>query len=742
MACQPVTPVERPAVRFPNDGETVGDFCLLAGLGAGAQGRVFLASQPALADRPVVVKFIPRDGQEHLALARLQHTHIVPLYSVQDIPERGLLALCMPYFGGMTLARLLQAVRHISPDRRSGQLLVEALREAQAAAPVSLTVAGPACQLLARLSYVQAVCWMGTCLADALHYAGERGLVHLDLKPTNVLLAADGQPMLLDFHLAHAPVPAGAPVPERLGGTPAYMAPEHQAALLAVADGGGVRVGVDGRADIYGLGAALYEALGGSVPPPAGRAGRELRQRNPQVTPSLADLLARCLAPDPRERYPSGAALAADLRRYLADFPLQGVRNRSPVERWRRWRRRRPAALARTGWLLGLAAAAILGVIHAGRQQHQARLALEEGRDHLANQRPVEALGAFRRGLALAEPIPLSQDLVAALRHHERVAERTQAARDLHLLVDRLRPFYGMAGLTPAEARRLEARCRQFWEQRDLIRQRLEPLQEPDLARQVEADLLDVAILWTDLSVRLAGEHPSDTRREALRVLDQAEELFGASCVLAQERRTHAAALKLPEPVAGLLPAPRTAWEHAALGRALLRAGDLSAAAQAFQQALERNPQDLWASFYSGTCAYRQARYGDAALAFQTCVALAPEQAWCFYNRGLAYLEWGRLDRALHDFDTALRLDSTLAAAAQGRGRLHYRAGRFAEARADLQQALDGGAAPAAVYYDFALVHFAQGDRAAALHDLEQALRHEPGHAEARVLRNRLHGAP
>ncbi len=742
MACQPVTPAERPAVWFPRDGEAVGDFCLLAGLGAGAQGRVFLASQPALADRPVVVKFIPRDGQEHLALARLQHTHIVPLYSVQDIPERGLLALCMPYFGGMTLARLLQAVRHVSPERRSGQQLLEVLREAQAAAPVSLAVAGPACQLLPRLSYVQAVCWIGTCLADALHYADERGLVHLDLKPTNVLLAADGQPMLLDFHLAHAPVPAGAPVPERLGGTPAYMAPEHQAALLAVAEGGAVRVGVDGRADIYGLGAVLYEALGGSAPPPAGRAGQQLRQRNPQVTAGLADLLARCLAPDPHDRYPNAAALAADLRRHLADLPLQGVRNRSPVERWRKWRRRRPTALSRTGWLLALAAAAVLGVVHVGRQQQQARLALEEGRDHLANQRPAEALVAFRRGLALAEPIPLSQDLIGALRHHQRLAERTQAARDLHTLVDWLRPFYGMAGLTPAEARRLEARCRWFWEQRDVIRRRLEPLPEPELARQVETDLLDLAVLWTDLAVRLAGAHAADARREALRVLDEAEGLFGASCVLAQERSAHAVALGLPEPVGVRPPAPRTAWEHTALGRALLRAGDLTTAATAFEQALEREPQDLWANFYSGMCAYRQARYADAALAFQACVALAPDQAWCFYNRGLAYLEWERLDRALADFDTALRLDPTLAAAAQGRGRLHYRAGRFAEARADLQRALDGGAAPAAVWYDLALVHLGQGDRAAALEELGRALRYDPDHAEARALRDRLQGGP
>jgi hypothetical protein len=64
---------------FPEAGQTLGDFHLLAELGSGALGRVFLATQPSLADRPVVVKMTPADGQEHLSLARLQHTHIVPL---------------------------------------------------------------------------------------------------------------------------------------------------------------------------------------------------------------------------------------------------------------------------------------------------------------------------------------------------------------------------------------------------------------------------------------------------------------------------------------------------------------------------------------------------------------------------------------------------------------------------------------------------------------------------------------
>src|SRR5262249_2217884 len=75
---------------FPEAGDSLGEFRLLAELGRGAHGRGFLASQPALAGRPVALKVPPREEREPLALARLQHAHIVPLYLVQDFPERGL----------------------------------------------------------------------------------------------------------------------------------------------------------------------------------------------------------------------------------------------------------------------------------------------------------------------------------------------------------------------------------------------------------------------------------------------------------------------------------------------------------------------------------------------------------------------------------------------------------------------------------------------------------------------------
>src|SRR5205085_8810760 len=84
-----------------------------------------------------------------------------------------------------------------------------------------------------------------------------------------------------------------------------------------------------------------------------------LNRRNPQVSVGLSDIVHRCLAPDPADRYADAAALAADLRRHLADLPLRGAPNRSLRERWRKWRRRRPYSPLWAGLLVALAAVTV-----------------------------------------------------------------------------------------------------------------------------------------------------------------------------------------------------------------------------------------------------------------------------------------------------------------------------------------------------------------------------------------------
>jgi serine/threonine protein kinase/tetratricopeptide (TPR) repeat protein len=734
--------------RFPAAGETLGDFRLLAELGRGAHGRVFLATQPALADRPVVLKLAPAAGQEHLSLSRLQHTHIVPLHSAHDFPERGLRGLCQPYFGGASLADLLRALEHVPAAERGGLDLVRALERSRATAPATVPVKGPACQFLARTTYVQAVCWMGACLADALQYAHERGLLHLDLKPSNVLLAADGQPMLLDFHLAHAPLASGGPPPTGLGGTPGYMAPEHQAALAAVAGRHDLPAAVDGRADVYALGVLLYGALGGAVPVPPDLPGAQLLRRNARVTAGLADVLARCLVADPAARYAGAVELAADLRRHLADLPLRGVVNRSPVERWRKWRRRRPYALPLFALLLaGVVAAGFVG-FYVMRQTRAAETAWRQGEDHLRQHHYAEARDALHYGTALTQDLPFADDLRQKLRDAVDQAERGQKAGELHGLCERLRPLYGADSLSADQARAAAENCRELWQQRELIARRLGQASAPESDREVQADLLDLAILWANLRVRQAVAGEADAaHREALEVLAQAEALCGLSCVLCQERRTHALALgwtAVAEAARrqGAAMLPRTAWEHYALGRAYLQAGEPKLGAAQLDRALELQPDGLWPNFYKGVCAYRLGQYEDALVAFSAAVALAPGTAACFYNRGRAYAELGHLDRALQDYDHALRLDPALAPVALSRAELRCRQQRYDDALADVELARRSGIGAAVASYHEALVHVARQDRPAASRCLQDALRLDPACEPARQLLGKLHHSP
>jgi serine/threonine protein kinase len=317
----------------PRVGDQLAGFRILARLGRGAQGRVYLATQTELAARLVVLKVSPLRGGEQRSLARLQHTNSVPILSSQDLPEQGLRVLCLPYMGGTTLEHLLLKLMLRPVGERSGRQLLEVLDQTTNLALVSLPAAGPAREFLAVESYERSIIWIGLCLAEALHHAHLRNLVHCDVKPANILLAADGTPLLLDFHLAQPPLDFGAAPPLWIGGTPPFIAPEQAIALAAMTEGRRAP-SVGARADIYALAMVLHIALTDELPSGERRIVAGMRRANPRISPGLAAIIARALAKDPQERYPSAAIFAEDLRRHLDDRPLVGVSNHSLMERW------------------------------------------------------------------------------------------------------------------------------------------------------------------------------------------------------------------------------------------------------------------------------------------------------------------------------------------------------------------------------------------------------------------------
>jgi serine/threonine protein kinase len=712
---------------FPEVGESLGPFRLLAELGRGAAGRTYLASDPGLADRPVVVKVIPGDQNEHLALARLRHTHIVPLFSEHSFPERGLRGLCMPFLGGASLAQIFKGMAAIPIAQRTGKLIVELIDRNSGSVPVAFEA--PFRRALEQASYVQAMTWVAACLADALHYAHARGLVHMDVKPSNVLIGADGQPMLLDFHLARAPILPGEWVTDRLGGTPGWLSPEQRAAMDAVENGRPPSTGVDGRTDIFALGVLLHEAMG--LPCPA-QPGRTLSvESRAVVSTGLADILRKCVAPHPGDRYQEAATLADDLRRHLNDQPLRGVRNRSPRERWRKWQRRNPGALAsmiaRVSLLFAASVVPVaLVTVHTERVS-QLEGALDEGRRARADGKYDAAIDMLERGLKSAGHAPGISSLKRALGEEIVLAQRGRLADELHELADRVRFAYGIDLPEHGDATTLANHCRSIWERRDRLAAAGGSLgSEP--SQRTKTDLLELAAVWADLRIRLAPvAEETQARREVLQLLDDADAAYGPSLAIALRRES----LADPEPHApdgerGPARAPRSAWEHYDLGRYLLRSGQIEGAAAEFEQTLALRPDDFWSNFYKGLCAFRLKRFDESVAAFTACTALMPHSAICRYNRALAYESLGRNEAAVNDLTGALRLDRGLTPALLNRGILAHKSGRDRDAVSDFERALSthpDHETQGQLHYNLALAELARNNLTSAHKHAEEAAR-------------------
>lgn len=424
-----------------------------------------------------------------------------------------------------------EALSETPVHERTGRHLLEAVDRCQHSALPSADD-GPYRRYLNQASYVQAVCWIVACLADALQEAHSRGLVHMDVKPSNLLIAGDGLPMLLDFHLARKPIKPGERPPDRLGGTPGWMAPEQEAALKALSQGQSISKRVDHRADLYSLGLLLCETLAGPSARALAADGEPWSLCNPQVSTGLSDIVAKCLARSPHERYHDAASLADDLRRHLNDLPLRGVANRSFRERWQKWRRRKPVALARgVAWFVSLAVLGMATV--AGAAFYQQRLReietdLEDGKKSRVDHHFAEAARVLSRGLERASAIPTPADLRNKLDRELRLARRGQKAGELRHLADLARFWYGISPPVGEDARRFVEKVRALWEARSRLLNLPGEDLDPEVERGIRTDLLELAIVWANLRQRLvAHSEAAEACRDALSVLDEARAPHG-----------------------------------------------------------------------------------------------------------------------------------------------------------------------------------------------------------------------
>ena len=341
--------------------------------------------------------------------------------------------------------------------------------------------------------------------------------------------------------------------------------------------------------------------------------------------------------------------------------------------------------------------------------------------------------------------LPAAGHLAGPLDRELRLARRGQKAAALHSLADLIRFRYGLDPPSGGEASTLIRDVRSIWQERDLLLRSEDGKVDTGTEESIRTDLLELALVWADLRVRLASkDQAEEARREAIEVLDQAEAACGPSPALSRERRPCAEKIGRHDPSLGPEPAPRSAWEHYDLGRFYLRSGSLREADAEFQRTLDQRPQDFWPNFYQGLCAYHLKQFEASVAAFRTCIALAPETAECYYNRGLANAALGRNEHAFSDYSRALKLDPALTSAAINRGILSYEAGHPRDAVSDFQRALRSANSDpetiGRIHYNLALAHLAIGDAAGALASAEAAI--DAGYRDARKLLDSLRQRP
>lgn len=625
--------------QFPQPGDMFAGFHLVTELGRGALGRAFLARQETLADRLVVLKISSETFRESQVLAQLQHTNIVPIHSVHHrAPFTG---ICMPFLGSATLADVVSTLRKHDASARTGNLLFTAAHGAEALQGLAAAAAQAS-----RGSYVNAVLWIARQVAEGLAHAHERGIVHHDLKPANVLLADDGTPLLLDFNLASNPRSAAFAI---VGGTVPYMSPEQLRSLgtesaESIEDASEAAPERDtpraasAASDVFSLGALLHELLTGrlpfakrSGPDELARALADRRQPlarpsslNGQVPSSVDAIVTKALAFEPERRYASMRDMVEDLDRQLTDRPLRFAPDRSPVQRLRKWIRRNPRGPSLLVAILAVLAtgAAVLGL--AVQRNRALPLEARKQRDDFHSQATPALYHLYHA--------------VSADPHH--------LERGIDL---------GAAALRP-----LGVFDNPHWDANSFAR-----LLDDDHGARLRAEVGELVAAMAQASdIRFERGHQNEDDRQ-----------------IAEQCRRYLSGLEASE-------AERLRDHPFSRGRRHVIAGDYGIALEELRRAVRQDPDSFWAWFLIGRCYDEAGQFREAIAAYDVCVSLWPEFAMAYFNRGVAKLRADRHGDALEDFDDCLRREPDVVHAWINRGICNLETKQPARAVDDFSHAL------------------------------------------------------
>ncbi|MGD9647940.1 MAG: protein kinase [Pirellulales bacterium] len=667
------------AVELPN----IPGYAVQAVLGRGGMGIVYKARHLKL-HRDVALKSL-RTGpyasrqeclrfvREAESVAALQHPNIVQVYDIGEVDGH-------PYFtmelvdGGSLAERLAGTAQ---PAREAAELL--------------------------------------SILARAVQVAHASGIVHRDLKPANILLADAGMPKISDFGLARRlDQESGLTMTGARLGTPSYMAPEQMVGHSAA---------VGPAVDVFALGAILYEMLTGR-PPFRGETISETERRlaseeperpsqlNPKVPRDLETICLKCLEKEPRNRYASAGALAADIERFLRHEPIQ-ARPIAPAERWVRWVRRNPlltalgvtslfvlVLIASQVWQLGSRQAAAraektrltarfesgVQLVQAGRFAEarailgklgdggftDLRRRIDRAVSDLTLVEKLEGI-AVRRATALSAPDATWQPAAQAAREYEALFAQAGLgvpADDPGAVAKRI----ATSDIKEALVAALDdwAACESDESRRDWA---LAVARQADPSARSWASQCRELATWSDRAALARLAEPAHAAQASAQQLRAFGDRLAAAGLDAMSFRGRVQQQHVDNFLANLSLADA------------LRAENSAESIRYYQAALAIHPRSATAHNNLAVALSSLGRTSEAIAAYERSLALDPESAAAHFNLARAFATTQSPNAILH-LQRAIELDGGLAAAHRLLGELYTGQGRYDDAEKSLQRCL------------------------------------------------------
>ena len=703
--------------------ELLSEYDVIEELGRGGMGIVFRARHVRL-DRMVALKVLPallaavrpdamaRFRREAELAARLKHSNIIAVYDCGEV--EGTLYYAMELVEGRSLRDVLREVAETGAIDAvlAGGSSTGATDGDATASRAPRTLNGPtrlgASARVDRLYFRRVAKWVAE-VGDALEYAHQHGVLHRDIKPSNLLLAADGRLMISDFGLARGDGAETLTLPRCVMGTARYMSPEQADESSGA---------IDARADVYALGATLYELLA-FRPMFAGADDREVldcvlnrapappRRFVRQAPRELETICLKAVEKRPQDRYESAQALADDLRRWLLDLPIQAQRASLAARGVRLFRRHRTTSLLGGTLAVALAASAVLF----GAYQRSHRLAADTAT--LATNQKVQLLSIEARSLMHQGDYSAALRSVDDALSHEPDSLELQCLRaDILGFMDRVEE--GLALLVDVVSRQPD-----YWPAHN----KLALLYQPDSRQKDFPQYEDPKSFWARMSVderlRKAAHHRAEVERLVPDTLDakrlQAE-------IEADDQRAIAI---LNEILAEAPNRPDALMERAQRYEAV-RAYDAMLLDTERLVAL----QGHWAYAHALRArALRELeRYQESIRAYDRAVEIRPKSASYWHNRGWVKCLTGDFEGAVIDESQAIRLDPVYVRAYVARSRALQRLGRVNEALADCNRVIEIDPTETEAYVQRALLHGEAGRFREVVEDSTRLIQLRPQH--------------